>query len=195
MIYYEQTHCSSMEFSISCILAKSDTSLDECFVSQPTYPKEDFPYSERRGTTMNYINLVCIFFLRLSRIASVLCVVACSCCDVSIFPSGYVVSSSGGILSLQLVLCQAKPMRRTCRNEQLSGTPGAAFGDVPCAVPCFRSLYLQSSMLNIPDKMKVDDQATKGDGEFGGGLCMLCVPSTCTVPPTINFQLGPFLSS
>lgn len=42
MIYYEQTHCGSMEFSISCVLAKLDTSLDECFVSKPTYPKKDF---------------------------------------------------------------------------------------------------------------------------------------------------------
>lgn len=53
MIYYEQTHCSSMEFSISCVLAKLDTSIDECFVSKPTYPKEDFYYSERRETIMN----------------------------------------------------------------------------------------------------------------------------------------------
>lgn len=55
MIYYGQTHCSSMEFSISCVLAKLDTSLDldECFVSKPTYAKEDFCYSERRETTMN----------------------------------------------------------------------------------------------------------------------------------------------
>lgn len=53
MIYYKQTHCSSMEISKSCVLAKLDTSLDESFVSKSTYPKEDFYYSERRGTTMN----------------------------------------------------------------------------------------------------------------------------------------------
>lgn len=44
--------------------------------------------------------------------------------------------------------------------------------------------------------MEVDDQATRGDEEFGGGLYMCFVPpSTRTAPPAINFQLGPFLNS
>lgn len=31
-----------MAFSMFCVLAKGDTSLDECLVSKPTYPKKDF---------------------------------------------------------------------------------------------------------------------------------------------------------
>lgn len=89
-----------------------------------------------------------------------------------ISPPGSVVSSSGGILSLQLVLRQAKPVRRSRRGERLSGTLGQLLGMWPCAVPCFGSLYL---MLNLPGKMKVDDQAIERDGEFGGGLC-ICAP-------------------
>lgn len=54
------------------------------------------------------MNLVHIFFLWLSRIASVRRVVACSCRDVLIFPPGSVVSSSGDILSLQPVLSPGK---------------------------------------------------------------------------------------
>lgn len=37
--------------------------------------------------------------------------------------------------------------------------------------------------------MGVDDQATRGGGELGKGLCMRFVPpSTCNGPPAINFQ-------
>lgn len=43
--------------------------------------------------------------------------------------------------------------------------------------------------------MKVDDQATEGDGEFGGVLCVFCAPQHVHGSPAINFQLGPFLSS
>lgn len=102
------------------------------------------------------MNLVRISFLWLSRIASVLRVVAYSYCDVLIFPPSSVVSSSGDILSLQPVLSQAKPTERTSRGELPSGRLRAALGIWPCAVARFGSVYPQSDMLNLPGKMEVD---------------------------------------
>lgn len=67
------------------------------------------------------MNLTCIVFLWLSRIASVLRVVAYSYGVVLTFPPDSVVSSSGDILSLQTVLDQAKPMGRISGGALPSG--------------------------------------------------------------------------
>lgn len=123
---------------------------------------------------MNYTNLVCIVFLRLSRIVSVPRVLACSYCDVLIFLPTSVVISCGDILSLRPVLTRQHLPERISRGVLPSERLWAALGICLCVAACCRNTYPQRRAKPTLHKESRRPAHERGQSLAEGCVCVLC---------------------